>query len=207
MAVEERPVGGAVDEPRPSIMQIEKIGTPAAEETDELSKNCKFDAVETASVFGDSGPATDSASALGGAIVKTSECNGKAADLVLSNMFGQMSKTIPTGEEVGVSLKNPHSIPLGSLQKRSLRATTDACEDFGRFLFDHLEPKRAGTFTSQDAGRTLKSFGLCLESIGKTTAIQGCEMGNLQQNGTTSAAKICKEIQGPEKPDMSCSIM
>jgi len=219
--------GGAgadpITEPGRSLMEIESIGLPEKAKLDDLSEACKFD--QFTSVFGDASDAgaTRSAKALGGAIEKVAKCNENASDVVLSNMFGQ--KLNPTQGGMGVTMTKTHDIPVGSLAKKSIKSAQDSCEDFSTFLLRRFEqpgtaPKCPaaddaakpgevpGTkFTSKDATHVMKSYGLCLDSIGETTALHGCEMGNLQNIGSREAADLCKVVEGPIPPGIVCAIM
>lgn len=206
------------EEPPRSLMEIVQIGLPEKGKLDDLSAACKFD--RFTSVFGDADAegATKSAKALGSAIVKSSECNEQASDLILSNIFGKKIDEKLGG--MGVTLAKTHDIPLGSLGKKSIKSTKDSCQDFGSFLLRRFEkpgeqaPKCPATgepggvkFSSRDATHAMKSYGLCLDSIGETTALQGCEMGDLQHNGSHDAANLCKVVEGPVTPGIVCAIM
>lgn len=198
-----------------SLMEIEKIGLPERTKLDDLSDACKFDAFT--SVFGDAEGATRSAKGLGTAIAKSTQCAESTSDMVFGGIFGQ--KMNPTTGGMGVSLAKTHDIPLGSLEKKAIKATQTSCEDFSTFLLRRFEkpgqkPKCAAAgavgglkFTSQDAHHALKSYGLCLDSIGETAALQGCEMGDLQHNGSRDAAHLCKVVEGPLTPGIQCTIL
>merc|ERR1719183_611458 len=120
---------------------------------------------------------------------------------------------------MGVSLAKTHDIPLGSLAKKSIKSTRESCEDFSTFLLRRLEkpgekPTCPATgaaggvkFTARDANHALRSYGLCLDSIGETAAIQGCEMGNVQIAGSAAAANLCKSVEGPLPRNLGCTIL
>jgi len=212
--------GGELEEPERSLMEIQSIGLPEKSKLDDLATACNFDHFQA--VFGDasgSGKATRSAKGLGGAIDKSAQCTETASDMVLNNIFGQ--KLNPTVGGMGVALTKTHDIPLGSLSKKSIKSTQDSCQDFGNFLLRRLEKPgekvlvAAGSdagangilkFTSKDATHAMKSYGLCLDGIGETTALQGCEMGDLQHMGTREAANLCKVVEGPMAPGIVCVI-
>jgi len=209
-------VDAAPEEKERSLMEIQRIGLPEKAKLDDLGEACKFDSFT--SIFGDaSGSAQIPAKGLGTAIEKSALCTEKASDLVLSNIFGQ--KMDPALGGMGVSLTKAHDIPLGSLSKKAVKATQDSCEDFASFLLRRMEkPGEKPTcpasgevgglkFTSRDANHALKSYGLCLDSIGETAALQGCEMGNLQVSGSSAVAHLCKVVEGPIPPGIVCSIM
>merc|ERR1740117_531462 len=120
---------------------------------------------------------------------------------------------------MGVTLAKTHELPLGSLAKKSIKSTRDSCEDFSTFLLRRMDkPGEDGggktcsadgggvKFTSKDASHALRSYGLCLDSIGETAALQGCEMGNLQVSGSGNSAHLCKVIEGPLPPQLGCVI-
>lgn len=204
----------AEEEDTRSLMQITKIGLPDQAKLQELEKACKLD--NFASAFGDaSDGAPRSAKGLGEAVSKSSNCAANTSDLVLRNIFGQKLESAG----MGVTFEKTHDIPLGSLARKELKSAKSACQDFGSFLLHRFEKpglapscSAAGgasgaKFTQQDATHALKSFGLCLDSIGETTALQGCEMGNLQRVGTAEAANLCKVVEGPLAREIVCAIL
>mmetsp|Transcript_3489 Transcript_3489/g.6249 ORF Transcript_3489/g.6249 Transcript_3489/m.6249 type:complete len:267 (-) Transcript_3489:41-841(-) len=197
-----------------SIMEIQGQELPSVGQLETLSNSCRLKTSEE--VFGDS--SSHSATKMGSAVGKSAKCAESVSQLVLSDLFGK--KMPQGGHGVGVALAKTHEIPLGSLNKKSLISTQKSCEDFATVLLHRFEkpgtklqcPEKGGSnqlsFTSQDATHALKSFGLCLDSIGETSALQGCEMGNLQAYGTNQAAHICQSVEGPAPEGLSpCSIL
>lgn len=191
-----------------SLMQINKVGPPEKAKLDDLATACKFDGF--GDVFGtpnDGSGATRSAKPLGKGVASAADCAVSTSDVVLSDMFGTKLK----GTGAGVELEKTHDLPLGSLAKKEVRAARAACEDFGAFLMRRMEKpgEKAGDrkFTQQDATHALKSYGLCVDAVGETAALNGCEMGKLQSMGSAQSAHICQEVEGPMAPGIVCSIM
>lgn len=205
-----------------SLMQITRVGPPEKARLDDLGQACKFD--NFVSVFGDASQgatASRSAKDLGKAVAMSSGCVTNTSELVLTDIFGQKLKA--SGSGTGVAFDKTHDIPLGSLAKKELKSARASCEDFATFLLRRFEKPGSAPvctvaggagaaaggakFTQKDATHALKSYGLCLDSIGETTALQGCEMGNLQRIGSAEAADLCKVVEGPMPPEIVCAIM
>lgn len=199
-----------------SIMQIQAVGVPESARLMDLGTACKLD--NSGMLFADlySGSGSGSGRKLGDAVVKSSICAENASGVVLKNFFGQ-GLDLDRGGGEGVGLHGTHEIPLGSLARKTFTATRKSCEDFSTLLLHRLEKPgqtstepatAAGTiFSARDATRAMKAYGLCLDSIGESAALQGCEIGHLQQAGSDAEAHLCAHVEGPEMHGFTCVLL
>lgn len=183
-----------------SIMQITKVAMPPKATIDEMGQACKLD--KFTSVFGDASGsgAAKPGSNLGNAIESSSGCVDSVS-AILTKIFGHKLDS-PT-DPVGIDVTNNHDLPGGSMLKQQFKSTQDSCHEFASFLlqrFPKVDGAEAPKFKSDDATHALRSYGLCLDNIGQSASLEGCEMGDLQKPGfmgNSAAADVCRHIQGP----------
>jgi len=186
---------------------------------DKVSGSCKFAATDT--IVGDDAE-NPKAETLAPVLGKVSGCSGSLGQELLAKTFGNelpdtssddSSHTLSTSGddagESGVRLTGRTDVKLGSVLREQMKAAQDSCHDFGVRVMNFLgdgetqKPVKSPVLTSNLAALLLQAYGRCAEGIGNVTAMQGCEIGRLQETGSPDVRHMCHFLEPDDVPDDS----
>jgi len=188
---------------------------------DKVSSSCKFASTDT--LVGDD-VENPKAENLTPTLGQVSGCSGTLGQEVLTKTFGSELPdtssastqknlhnlfTSDEGSESGVRLTGRTDVKLGSVLREQMKAAQDSCHDFGVRVMNFLgdvetqKPVKKVVLSSNLAALLLQAYGRCMESIGNVTAMQGCEIGRLQETGPPDVRHVCHFLEPDDVPEDS----
>jgi len=189
---------------------------------DKVSSSCKFAATDTVTNGDVENPQAEN---LSPAIGKSANCSGMLGHEILTKTLGSalpepsddssgsgshlkgLFSSSDEDSEAGLRLTGSTDVKLGSVLREQLKAAQDACHDFGSRVIHFLgdpdtrQHVQSPVLTPNMAAHLLQTFGRCMQSIGNATAMQGCEIGRLQETGPPDVRHMCHLLEPDDEVD------